>query len=141
VRAALKKIKMIRDYRLLPVVFLAAIVFAIDGFGQSYPCLAKDVKTTDVVSARPVSLNGDEAVVKKTTVKQTLKALKARCSKNRLVDGKGKQIKFYRLIGCWGNPPAGYGEILANQQKEIAELKKKYTVIEMTCNPGGVPIP
>ena len=66
--------------------------------------------------------------------------LKARCKSGRLVDAAGKQIYFYRLKGCWGNPPVDYQEILDQQGKELEKLRKRYTVIEMTCNPEGVQI-
>jgi hypothetical protein len=56
------------------------------------------------------------------------------------VDAKGKQIHFYRLTGCWGNPPENYQEILDNQQQELARLRRCYRVIEISCNPSGVMI-
>ncbi len=56
------------------------------------------------------------------------------------MDRKNRQIRFYRTQGCWGNPPANYLELMDAQNKAIADLKKKYTLIEMTCNPSGIPI-
>ena len=112
---------------LIGISFLAAVILA-----QKYPCLPVDVNEDTVVG---VATNA-----KPITVGQTLRKLKARCSRGRLVDGRGKAIYFYKLQGCWGNPPADYLEILNNQRKEIRELKKKYTVVEMTCNPGGAPV-
>jgi hypothetical protein len=41
------------------------------------------------------------------------------------------------VAGCWGNPPENYQEILDEQARKLAQLKKKYTVIEMSCNPSG----
>jgi hypothetical protein len=101
------------------------------GFQQ---CLPEDTKLTDVVSA---SIVKPGARSKKINVEQTLIAIKAKCKKGKLVDASGKEIRFYRLTGCWGNPPADYQEILARQAEEIEKLKKQYTVIEMTCNPDG----
>jgi hypothetical protein len=75
------------------------------------------------------------------TVAQKLASLKARCKRGKLVDGAGKEIRFFHLKGCWGNPPEGYQEILDKQAGELATLKKRYTVIEMTCNPSGILIP
>jgi len=75
------------------------------------------------------------------TVEQKLRELRARCRRGKLVDASGREIYFYRLQGCWGNPPEDYQQILQRQQQEIQRLKKRYTVIEMTCNPSGVPIP
>ncbi len=52
----------------------------------------------------------------KVTVEQKLNELKATCnSDNKLVDGNGKQINFYPLTGCWGNPPFNYQDILRKQ--------------------------
>lgn len=97
-------------------------------------CLPEDTKLTDVVSASVVK---PDANSEKISVEQTLIAMRAKCKEGKLVDAAGREIRFYRLVGCWGNPPADYQEILARQQEEIEELKKKYTVIEMTCNPDG----
>lgn len=100
-------------------------------------CLPKDVKSSDVVSSRLV---GSSKVVKKTTVRERLIQLKASCRKGKLVDAAGREIRFFRLEGCWGNPPADYQEILQKQSEELEKLRKRYTVIEMTCNPEGVPV-
>lgn len=97
-------------------------------------CLPDDTKLTDVVSA---SIAKPGAESKKTNVEETLIAIKARCKKGKLVDASGKEIRFYRLTGCWGNSPADYQEILSRQTEEIEKLKKRYTVIEMSCNPDG----
>ncbi len=105
---------------LIVILFLSGAVFA-----QNYSCLPKEIKETALVS-------------KSKTVRQTLKMIKAKCSKGKLVDAKKREIRFYNLQGCWGNPPADYLEIMENQQTEIAELKKKYMVIEISCNPHGL---
>lgn len=98
-------------------------------------CLPAGRKLADIVSA---STGGTNTV----TVEQTLNALGAYCTPdNKLVDRSGKEIRFYQLIGCWGNPPENYQEILKNQADAIAQLKQQYTVIEMTCNPKGLLIP
>ena len=90
-----------------------------------------------MVEAKPDGESG-EAV----TVAQKLEQLKASCSSaNKLVDGTGREIVFYRLKGCWGNPPDNHDQILQDQRAELEQLKKERTVIEMTCNPSGVAIP
>jgi hypothetical protein len=101
-----------------------------------YDCLPEDVKHDQVVSVifKTQGLKGE---VERETVKQRLDKLDARCKAGKLVDAKNKEIRFYQLQGCWGNPPADYQEIMNSQQKELQELKKKYTVIEITCNPSG----
>ncbi|MFM9904110.1 MAG: hypothetical protein ACKVQJ_06000 [Pyrinomonadaceae bacterium] len=81
------------------------------------------------------SANGT-LTTKTVTVKQTLAKMKAKCRHGKIVDRRGRQIRFYYLRGCWGNPPEDYQEILENQRKEIADLKKKFTVIEIPCNPN-----
>jgi hypothetical protein len=100
-------------------------------------CLPPGISATDVVSAQLVKSSN---TVKKTTVAQKLVELKARCKKGKLVDASGKEIYSFRMTGCWGNPPIDYQEILEQQDKELEKLRKRYTVIEMTCNPDGVQI-
>ena len=101
-------------------------------------CLPADAKLNDVVEA---SVAGDAHGQHKVTVESKLNELKATCNgDNKLIDGSGKQVVFYHLIGCWGNPPADYRELLEKQREEINKLKQQFTVIEMTCNPSGVSI-
>jgi hypothetical protein len=76
--------------------------------------------------------------MKRVTVKERLTELKARCKKGSLVDGRGREIYFYRLTGCRGNPPDNYQEILERQRSEISRLRKRHMVIEMTCNSSGL---
>ena len=101
-------------------------------------CLPADMKLTDIVSAEIISSSASGNVLKRITVKEKLVGLKARCKKGKLVDGRGRQIYFYRLTGCWGNPPENYMEILEHQRIELAKLKKRYTVVEMSCNTSGL---
>lgn len=97
-------------------------------------CLPAGVQATDVVSSHTVKPGGKVVTV---TVSQKLKALGARCRKGKLVDAKGTEIRFYQLVGCWGNPPDDYQEQLERQAKELAKLRKRYRVIEMTCDSSG----
>ena len=101
-------------------------------------CLPPPIRLTDIVSATLVRTN--PPVVEKVTVAQRLTELKAVCKNDKLIDGSGTEIYFYMLTGCWGNPPVNYQEILKQQEAELERLKKQYTVIEMTCNPSGLPI-
>ncbi|HKR59276.1 MAG TPA: hypothetical protein VJS64_06040 [Pyrinomonadaceae bacterium] len=98
-------------------------------------CLPADIDADEVIAVEPAA-QGRQA--KQVTVKSRLNQLGARCRAKRLVDSKGRQIHFYRLTGCWGNPPENYEEILNNQQQELERLRRRYRVIEITCNPGGV---
>ena len=106
---------------------------------SNYNCLPPEIKPDTIVSAKQItSAAGNK--IEKETVRQRLDKIKAGCKAGKLFDAKGREIRFYQLQGCWGNPPQDYQEILDNQQRELAELKKKYTVIEITCNPsGGMP--
>jgi hypothetical protein len=77
--------------------------------------------------------------VEKTTVQDRLRSLGARCQDGELVDSAGKEICFFRLVGCWGNPPFKYRDILRRQNEELSKLREHCTVIEITCNPSGLP--
>jgi len=123
----------------LAVISLALTV-AVDLRAETVQCLPESVKPTDVVSTRLVQTDGG-TLVEKITVEQKLAELKANCKNGKLIDGAGTEIHFYRLTGCWGNPPRNYQEILERQEAELATLRKQYTVIEITCNPSGLPIP
>jgi hypothetical protein len=104
-------------------------------------CLPGGIKSSDVVSTREVNSPGGHREVQKTSVEQKLKELKARCRKGKLVDGAGTEIRFYKLVGCWGHPSDDDREVLDRQAWDLAKLRKSYRVIEMTCNPSGEQIP
>ena len=116
-------------------VLLVTLSAVPSGAKNTDSCLPSGIQPTDVVSshARP----GKQDAVTTITVAQKLKELKARCRKGKLVDAGGREIRFYQMIGCWGNPPEDYQEQLARQDKELARLRKRYRVIEMTCDPSG----
>jgi len=97
-------------------------------------CMPTGIQATDVVSSQAAKPGGKVVTV---TVAQKLKALRARCRKGKLVDARGTEIRFYQLIGCWGNPPDDYQQQLERQAKELAKLRKRYRVIEMTCDASG----
>ncbi len=104
-------------------------------------CLPKGVRLTEIaeVITEPVSTPAS-GPPRKVTVQDKLTALQARCRDGKLVDGSGREIVFFRLIGCWGNPPENYLELLAKQRSDLAELQERFTVVEMTCNPSGTHI-
>ncbi len=111
-----------------------------DNQPAGYDCLPPDVKLDTVVSTAEVETPEGGSRIERETVKQRLDKMKAGCRAGKLMDAEGREIRFYRLQGCWGNPPPDYLQILENQEKELRELKKKYTVVELTCNPsGGLP--
>lgn len=124
--------------RLVGIMFLiCGGSLAAQGQSRWQGCLPQDVKADEVVSIEPL---GKGRAARQITVKDKLKQLGARCRGSRLVDSRGKQIHFYRLTGCWGNPPADYEEILENQRQELARLRRRYRVVEISCNPSGVMI-
>ena len=108
----------------------------ISGSGHPLVCLPAGIKPDTVVTSERVMLKGSTAI-RKVTVSQLLTKLRARCKKGKLVDGNSREIYFYRLVGCWGNPPDDYQELLEKQRNELVRLKKKYTVIEIPCNQDG----
>ena len=65
-------------------------------------CLPAGIQPTDVVSTQ-VARPGTHGKVGTVTVAEKLKELKARCRKHKLVDARGTEIRFYQLVGCWGN--------------------------------------
>ena len=89
-------------------------------------CLPKDVQADEVVTYHP-----DKR--KKVTVAKKLLELKSRCRRGKLVDAKGREIRFFRP-SCWGNPPADYMEIQQQETATLANLKKRYTVIVFGCS-------
>jgi hypothetical protein len=99
----------------------------IEPTSQQFTCLPKDVRGDEIVSYGPKG-------TQKVTVENKLTELKARCKKGKLVDAKGREIRFFRL-SCWGNPPPDYLEIQRRENKELTELRKRYTVIVFSCSP------
>jgi len=97
-------------------------------------CLSKGVALDTIVSA-------DFKGANKISVSQKLTSLRASCQHGQLVDKGDKPIKFYNLTGCWGNPPPNYLQIMADQDQAIKNLQTQYTVITITCDSSGIPIP
>ena len=104
-----------------------------DGTNKEFvSCLPADTNLAEVVSA-PQSKSATGKPSKRVTVRDTLLRLKAHCKKGKLVTASGREIRFYRLVGCWGNPPEDYQEQLKRQSQELQRLRKKYTVVEIPC--------
>jgi hypothetical protein len=126
----------------MPVKFIGLViaVFAFAGFSsaQKYnKCLPADIKEDTVIGwDNPVNSERPSTPI---TVRQTLAKLKAKCVCDKLVNRRGKEIRFFQLQGCWGQPPPNYQAIMENQRVELDGLKKKYLVIEVTCNQSGIP--
>lgn len=92
-------------------------------------CLPEGFALTDVVSFVRNTSGKEENI----TIEQKLAELKARCKRGRLVDPKGREIKFFRPA-CFGNPPADYEEIRQKESEELARLQKDYNVIIFECD-------
>ena len=104
-----------------------------DGTNKGFvSCLPADTNLEEVTAApQPKSATGPPS--KRVTVRDALSRLKARCKKGKLIAANGREIRFYRLIGCWGNPPDDYQEQLNRQEQELERLRKKYAVVEIPC--------
>jgi hypothetical protein len=102
----------------------------VTGFGG---CVPNEID----LNSQLVNESTSKPVARQITVKQRLIQLKAHCKKGKLVDGKNKPIYLYQLIGCWGNPPDDYLDLLKHQEEEIRRLKRKYIVIQISCAQSG----
>ena len=94
---------------------------------KSFSCLPKDVRVYEAVS---YGVKGNSIV----TVEKKLAEMKARCRRGKLVDARGREIRFFRP-SCWGNPPDNYQKIRKRENEELAKLKTRYAVIVFGCNP------
>jgi hypothetical protein len=101
-------------------------------------CLPAGISSETFVLIQSPRTSSDSAV-KRVTLKEGLIQLGARCKKGKLRDKTGKEIYFFTLTGCWVNPPADYQEILEKQDQELRRLKKKYTLIQITCAQSNNP--
>ncbi len=79
---------------------------------------------------------GDTLSFEVTTVEKILNELKAVYKNDVLVDGKGKEIRFYEPL-CRGvsRGTEEDEEDRRAKENERAELEKKYTVVVLYCDP------
>jgi hypothetical protein len=84
-------------------------------------CLPQNVKLSEVVS---VERGPNGKAVRKRTVEDRLNELKARCRKGKLIDKRGKPIQR-----------------LEQQRIELRKLRKRFTVVEMSCDVSDSLIP
>ena len=122
------------------LIIFALLILQTSFYGQKkmmkYDRLPPEV--TAATEVRKDVLNAKKEVVsfEITTVEKRLNELKARYKKNVLVDAKGKEIRFYEPL-CRG-VSAGYEQDEIDRkekEKELSDLKKKYTVIVLYCDP------
>lgn len=105
----------------------------------SYDRLPEKITLDTEVRKDVLNAKGETISSEVTTVEKRLDELKARYKKGVLVDKKGKEIKFFEPL-CRG-VSAGFEQDQADQKakdKELAQLKKKFTVIILYCNPAKV---
>ena len=93
-------------------------------------CLPDGYSLTDVVSYAQKRKGSEEF----PTLKDRLAELKARCKGGKLVDGRGREVRLFRVT-CYGNPPENYEELKRQEQEELERLRKRYTVIVLPCDP------
>lgn len=99
---------------------------------SNWPCLPKDVTPDTLVSGQELE-SAKGKTQEPVTVGEALRRIEAQCRDGKLFDKTGKEIYFFHLIGCWGNPPEDYQERLNLQTQEIQNLRKSYTVLEIPC--------
>ena len=95
-------------------------------------CLPADIDLARAVVVERPKVSKEESETR-MTVGTRLAQLRARCKNGKLISSTGRQIRFVALLGCWGNPPENYQEMLAEQAKEIERLKKEFIVIQIPC--------
>lgn len=101
--------------------------------------LPENIKPETEVVKTVKNDKGETVSSEKTTVEKRLNELKARYEKEKLVDEKGREIRFFEPL-CRG-VSAGEEQDEADRkakEKELAELEKKYTVIVLVCDPRKV---
>jgi hypothetical protein len=121
------------------------IIFALLVLQNSVFCQRKSMKYDRLppnimleTEVRKDVLNAKKEVVsvEVTTVEKRLNELRARYKKNKLVDAKGREIRFFEPL-CRG-VSRGIDEDEQDQRekdKELTELKKKFTVVVLYCDP------
>jgi hypothetical protein len=97
---------------------------------SQFGCLPEGFKLNDVVSYTSKRKGSDDYI----TIEDKLVEIKAQCKKGKLIDSKGREIKFFRF-SCYGNPPIDYEEIMQKERDELDKLQKHYTVIILECDP------
>lgn len=120
----------------LTIFALLALPAAVFSQQAKYDRLPPDIMLDTEVRKDVLNRKGKVVSSEITTVEKRLKELKARYRKNVLVDGKGREIRFFEPL-CRG-VSAGFEEDQKAQKekdRELASLKKKYTVIVLYCNP------
>ena len=145
----------------MKIAFL--LILAFFGFVQSQNCDGKKMQNSQAnVSATPKTATkferlpenikpetevrketrndkGEVVSFEITTVEKRLNELKARVENDKLVDEKGREIRFFEPL-CRGVSAGDEQDEIDRKakEKELAELLKKYTVIVLHCDPSKV---
>jgi hypothetical protein len=127
--------------RLIFILIFAMLVMAQTDYAQTrstskYDRLPDNVTLQTEVVKEVRDRRGKIVSSERTTVEKRLNELKARYKNGRLVDGKGREIRFFEPL-CRG-VSAGFEEDQKAQKekdRDLAELRKKYTVVVLYCNP------
>lgn len=104
-----------------------------------YDRLPENIKAETEVRRAIKNEQGETISFEITTVEKRLNELQARYENDRLIDGNGREIRFYEPL-CRG-VSRGTEEDEADQkakETELAELEKKYTVITLNCDPRKI---
>src|ERR1044072_6681757 len=126
--------KSMNNFSRVFLIFLLAVNLRLPALTESashhFDCLGDEFKSTDIVSYREKRKGSGEFI----TIEDKLIEMKAQCKKGKLIDSKGREIKFFKFA-CFGNPPADYEEIRQKENEELEKLQKDYTVIILECDP------
>lgn len=98
--------------------------------------LPENIKLDTPVRKAIKNSKGETVSFEITTVEKTLNELKASYKNDRLVDGNGREIRFYEPL-CRG-VSRGTDEDEQDQkvkEKELADLEKNNTVVVLNCDP------
>ena len=98
--------------------------------------LPENIKTETQVSKAIKNAKGETVSYEITTVEKALNELGAGYKNNVLVDGKGREIRFYEPL-CRGVSRGAEGddEDRRAKENELAGLEKNYTVVVLYCDP------
>ena len=101
--------------------------------------LPENIKPETEVRRDTKNDKGETISTETTTVEKRLNELRARYDKDKLVDEKGREIRFFEPL-CRGVSAGEEQDELDRKakEKELAELEKKYTVIVLNCDPRKV---
>ncbi len=98
--------------------------------------MPENIETETAVEKAVKNDRGETVSFEVTTVEKILNELKADYKNDKLVDGNGKEVRFYERL-CRG-VSRGLEEDAQDQkakEDELSELKKRYTVIILYCDP------